>query len=191
MFYGRENRILDSKGRLSFSRRVIEELGEKPIITKRGDRIRVYPQDAKNKFKPHQIFEARIDKERRLQISRKLFLWQKVIVIGNGDCLEIRPRKKNSLRRRQKGGEAGMKDFHFRHAGDGCWDFLIRSRPSSFLTIRKMVRKGRIDAIDASTLAADEEAQIHGEGFNLVPDEIFVGIGSARRLIKVLKIERS
>jgi len=71
---------------------------------------------------------------------------------------------------------------------EGNWDFILRSQ---FPLLIRWVRAGTVDALDAETISVEEAARLHDEGFSLVPDDMVVGIGSARRQIKILKIERS
>ena len=77
--------------------------------------------------------------------------------------------------------------LHFRRK-EGNWDFIVRAQ---FPFLIRWMRAGAVDALDAETISVEEAARLHDEGFSLVPDDMVVGIGSARRQIKILKIERS
>jgi len=99
MFSGYVQRSLDYKGRLCLCKSLRKELGRYPVVVKRGKHIKVYPESMKNQFRPSQIFEGRIDEEYRRLILPKavlnsLPLGKKIILIGGGDHLEIRPRKR-------------------------------------------------------------------------------------------------
>ena len=74
------------------------------------------------------------------------------------------------------------------HRRSGNWDFLLRSQLSLLIT---WIKRDEVDALDAETISVEEAARIHDEGFSLVPDDMVVGIGPARRTLKILKIERS
>jgi len=80
-----------------------------------------------------------------------------------------------------------LADIHFCRK-EGNWDFLLRSQ---FPLLIRWIREGAVDALDAETISVEEAARIHDEGFALVPDDMVVGIGPARRTLKILKIERS
>ena len=82
-----------------------------------------------------------------------------------------------------------LADIHFCRK-EGNWDFLLRSQFSLSLLIT-WIKRDEVDALDAETISVEEAARLHDEGFSLVPDDMVVGIGSARRQIKILKIERS
>ena len=74
------------------------------------------------------------------------------------------------------------------HRRSGNWDFLLRSQLSLLIT---WIKRDEVDALTAETISVEEAARIHDEGFSLVPDDMVVGIGPARRTLKILKIERS
>ena len=74
------------------------------------------------------------------------------------------------------------------HRRSGNWDFLLRSQLSLLIT---WIKRDEVDALTAETISVEEAARLKAEGFSLVPDDMVVGIGSARRQIKILKIERS
>lgn len=94
MFYGTESRTLDYRGRISFNRRTREALGNMPIITKRGKRILIFPEQKKDEFKPYQIWIDKVDKQGRLRIPSKLlsgfFNKKRIILLGKGDHIELR-----------------------------------------------------------------------------------------------------
>jgi len=97
MFYGKKVKKIDKKGRISFSKKVRETLGDNPLILKRSDRVRIYPEEEIEKFKPSQVFPTKFDKQGRILILTKLgFQFLSVFLVGCGDYLEIRPRKKIS-----------------------------------------------------------------------------------------------
>ena len=77
--------------------------------------------------------------------------------------------------------------IQFRKAG-GCWDGILRKNFSDLL---QWVKQGKVDAVKVETLTLEETAILKAEGFSLIPEEIVLGIGPARRQIKILKIERS
>ncbi len=95
MFHGKEDRMLDEKGRISFNRRVREELGNMPLITKRGKKaLLIFPEQKKDEFKPYQIWIDKVDKQGRLRIPSKLlsgfFNKKRIILLGKGDHIELR-----------------------------------------------------------------------------------------------------
>jgi len=97
MFYGREARKIDEKGRISLSKKIREALGDNPLILKRSGRIRIYPTKEIGKFNPAQILPAKLDKQGRILIPAKLNFWfSSAFLVGCRDYLEIRPRKKIS-----------------------------------------------------------------------------------------------
>jgi len=103
MFCGTEQKRVDGRGRISFSKKLLKELGDNPIILKRGQHLRLYPEVFKQQFKPSRIWELRVDGSNRILIPRdiikSLFLLGKnVILTGEGNHLAIRPRKKLSYR---------------------------------------------------------------------------------------------
>ena len=77
--------------------------------------------------------------------------------------------------------------IQFRHK-DGTWDWILRK---GFTFLTHEIKRGKVDALNAETISAKETTILGREGFALVPDEIVVGIGNARQLIKILKIESS
>lgn len=78
------------------------------------------------------------------------------------------------------------KSFHFRHS-DGRWDYVF----ANLSRLVKMARDGDLSAIDGRTINGREVEIFQKEGFDLVLDEMVVGVISAPRPIKVLRIERS
>ena len=80
-----------------------------------------------------------------------------------------------------------LADIHFCRK-EGNWDFLLRSQ---FPLLIRWIREGAVDALDAETISVEEAAILRAEGFSLIPEEIVLGIGPARRTLKILKIERS
>ena len=80
-----------------------------------------------------------------------------------------------------------LADIHFCRK-EGNWDFLLRSQLSLLIT---WIKRDEVDALDAETISVEEAARIHDEGFSLVADDMVVGIGPARRTLKILRIERS
>jgi len=95
MFYGTEQKKLDKKGRLSFPKELLKELGNRPIILKRGQHLRLYPGASKEQFRPSQIRELRVDGFNRILIPRDIikslsFPGRNVILTGEGDHLAIR-----------------------------------------------------------------------------------------------------
>jgi len=99
MFCGTEQRRVDGKGRISFSRNTLKELGDRPIILKRGQHLRLYPGGFRERFRPSRIRQLRVDGSNRILIPRDIIkslslLGESVILVGEGDYLAIRPRKK-------------------------------------------------------------------------------------------------
>jgi len=100
MFCGKEIRRFDEKWRISFNRGIRKELGNIPVITRRGKKIRVFPEQKKDEFKPSQIWLGKIDKQGRLLIPKKLLsgFLKSIILSGERDYLEIQSRKRIPFR---------------------------------------------------------------------------------------------
>ena len=77
----------------------------------------------------------------------------------------------------------------FRRKAEGNWDFILRAQFLSLLV--PWIRGGAVDALTAETISVAEAEFLRQAGFNLIPDDMVVGIGPARRTVKILRIERS
>ena len=80
-----------------------------------------------------------------------------------------------------------MAHIHFRRK-EGNWDFLLRSQLSLLIT---WIKRDEVDALDAETISVAEAEFLRQAGFRLIPDDMVVGIGPARRTLKILRIEKS
>lgn len=107
MFYGNTLRKIDRKGRIQFSRKIIEKLGLNPIIIKWGRYLRIYPREREDYFKPSKITECGVNGYNRILIPREFrsSFEKGVVVIGQRDCLEIRPRHAFFPSKKLKRGE--------------------------------------------------------------------------------------
>ena len=82
-----------------------------------------------------------------------------------------------------------MAHIHFWRK-EGNWDFLLRSQFSLSLLIT-WIKRDEVDALDAETISVAEAEFLRQAGFRLIPDDMVVGIGPARRTLKILRIEKS
>jgi len=81
--------------------------------------------------------------------------------------------------------------IQFRKA-DGSWGFLLRSSfPLLISWIKEEVKGFKVDALNAETISVAEAAILNHEGFSLISEEIVLGIGPARRTMKIFRIEKS
>ena len=74
------------------------------------------------------------------------------------------------------------------HRRSGNWDFLLRSQLSLLIT---WIKRDEVDALTAETISVAEAEELRLAGFRLIPDDMVVGIGPARRVVKILRIEKS
>jgi DNA-binding transcriptional regulator/RsmH inhibitor MraZ len=98
MFCGYEKRCLDENGRLYFSTKIRKILGSEAILVKRNKKIFIYPSFYKDHFNPSKFFLGSFDKQGRLKIPANFLkgFGKWIVIIGKGNYLEIRPRKKIS-----------------------------------------------------------------------------------------------
>jgi len=71
---------------------------------------------------------------------------------------------------------------------DGSWGHIVRSQ---FSLLIHWIKEGAVDALTADSISVEEAEILRQASFSLIPDEIVVGIGPARRTHKILRIEKS